>query len=255
MNHRTPPAWVEGCVRGCSGGFVWSNAGVVDARVLPGAFPFSVAKVRPLTAGQPLQRCIVELLLRDLGLGPRQKRCQKKGGHWMASLSLILPCEFLPHPHFLTSFPLLCPLLSLLSSPLPSPLSPCCPQLVFFSLLALCLSLSLSPPRFLLSLFSLGISLIFSVCLSLSLFVSPFFPLPSLSCLQHFFLFLYSFSYFSFCLSLIFCLADFLILLSLLLPPTISTSPTSHCPIPHFPFPRLTQLHSSFLTGRKEETP
>lgn len=63
MNHKTP-AWVEGSVWGCSGGFVLGNAGVVSAGVLPGAFLFSVAKVRPLTAGQPLQRCIVvELLL------------------------------------------------------------------------------------------------------------------------------------------------------------------------------------------------
>jgi hypothetical protein len=67
---------------GCSGGSVLGNAGIVGAGVLLYAFPFSIDVV---TAGhwQSLKRCIVGLLLWELGL-VRQKAMM--GGFWSATL-------------------------------------------------------------------------------------------------------------------------------------------------------------------------
>lgn len=58
---------------GCSGGFVLGNAGVVGAGVLLGDFPVVEGRLLPAGLWQPQQRCIVELLLGELGLGPGHK--------------------------------------------------------------------------------------------------------------------------------------------------------------------------------------
>lgn len=102
------------------------------------------------------------------------------------------------------------------------------------------------------------LSLIFSLtlCLFVSLISSPFFlfsvlfPPPfSIPCFPLF----CSFSYFT--LSASHFLSGRLshVPAFSLLSPTISISAPFCCPITHFPAPRLTQLRSNFLTGRKEE--